>query len=173
MPAFKRLIPVQELADAPLSFGDQLGDLCPDVMFYQLEDYAGARYWARRWLRDRARLTAPTQEIESFLATMGRDDMCLAVDADPDFGLIYRYDEELFAAEAILHSWDWERFCDGAELRVIHALAAAEVRRPGLPQVRLGALTDFQVTRTSRGLVFLDFEPSRQYAAELAGVIIP
>jgi hypothetical protein len=84
-----------------------------------------------------------------------------------------RYDEELFAAEAVLHCWDWEQACDVAELRIIYGLAATEVRWPGLPQVRLGALTDFQVTRTPRGLVFLDFEPGRQYAAELAGVMIP
>ncbi|HUZ24776.1 MAG TPA: hypothetical protein VMV07_13535 [Streptosporangiaceae bacterium] len=173
LPALKRLIPVTSMADAPIPFGEQLNDLCPDVIFYKLEDHTGARYWAKRWLHDRARLTTPTWDIESFLATLGRDNMCLAVEADPGFGLVYRYDEELFSAKAVLHRWDWGRACDTAELQIIQALAAAEVRWPGLPHVSLGALTDFQVTRTSHGLVFLDFEPGRQYAAELAGVAIP
>jgi hypothetical protein len=141
-------------------------------VFSLLEDGTGARWWGRQWLRDRVRLTAPTREIESFLATLDRDDLCLAAGADPCFGLVYRFDEELFASEAVMHSWDWDRACDAAELEIIRGLAATEVRWPGLPRVSLGALTDFQVARTSRGLVCLDFEPSGRYAAELAGVVI-
>lgn len=172
VPEHKRLIPVASLADAPVPFGDQLGELCPDVVFHQLDDRTGARYWAKRWLRGRAGLTAPTRAIESFLVTLGREDLRLAIDHDPRFGLVYRYDEELFSSRAILGRWSWGRACDAAELRFISALAATEVRWPDLPRVSLDALTDFQVTRTPRGLAFLDFEPSSQYAAALAGVVI-
>ena len=52
-------------------------------------------------------------------------------------------------------------------------LAQTTVRLPGTPAVQLSKLTDFQAALTSRGLMFLDFEPGREYAARLAGVQIP
>ena len=173
VPSLKRLIRVRDRDDAPIAFGQTLGALCPDVIFYHLEDQAGDRYWAKRWLNARQRLVAPTWQIEAFLGTLGRDDLCLAVELSDDFGFIYRFDEEMFAAGPVIHQVDIGRYFEAHERVLIDRFSSVLVGWPGLPWVTVGALTDFQVARTSRGLVFLDFEPSRPYAAALAGVLIP
>ncbi|MBV8072756.1 MAG: hypothetical protein JO270_22825 [Acidobacteriaceae bacterium] len=172
-PFLKRLLPVQDLADQPIAFGIELGQLCPDVMFRILEDETGARYWAKQWLNNREPLLQPTRTIESFLATLGRDDLTLSIDHRPEFGLIYPFDERLFSSIRVVHHWDCRRYFELAEYEAIGQLANCVVRWPGLPEVPLGRLTDFQVARFSRHLLFLDFEPSRQWALQLAGVAIP
>jgi hypothetical protein len=68
---------------------------------------------------------------------------------------------------------DVGRSFEERERAAVEGFSSVLVGWPGLPWVKVGALTDFQVVRTSRGLVFLDFEPSRPYAAALAGVLIP
>jgi hypothetical protein len=173
VPSLKRLVRVKDPDDAPIAFGEALGALCPDVIFYHLEDQAGGWYWAKRWLNARERLVAPTWQIEAFLATLGRDDLCLAVELSADFGFIYRFDEEVFAASSVIHQVDIGRYFEACERAVIEGFSSVLVGWPSLPWVKVGILTDFQVARTSRGLVFLDFEPSRPYAAALAGVLIP
>lgn len=173
IPSQKRLIEVGSLNHQPIPFGTELGQLCPDVVFYALTDGTGARYWARRWLNGRQALLEPTIAIESFLATLHRNDLCLAVDVSSEFGLVYFYEEELFASTTIVHQWDCEKYFDVRENRIVEEFAYSVVRWPGLPAFPIGVLTDFQIVRTSKGLVFLDFEPSKRFAAELAGVLIP
>jgi hypothetical protein len=173
IPFLKRLVPVQDSGDQAMAFGIELGELCPDVIFRILEDGTGARYWAKRWLNRREPLLEPTLRIETFLSTLGRHDLTLAIDQHPEFGLIYRFDERLFSSSLVVHQWDCRRYFDVDEYQTIAQLANCVVRWPGLPEVPLGRLTDFQVARSSPRLLFLDFEPSRDWAAQLAGVVIP
>jgi hypothetical protein len=172
VPAMKRLVPVATLADKPIPFGKELGELCPDVLFNLLEDRAGARYWGKRWLGEREPLLAPTLEIERFLATLDDPGFSLAVDVSPEFGLIYRFDDRLFDSRAIIHQWERDLYFNANERRTIERVASIAVDWLGLPSVPLGELTDFQVCRVPGRLVFLDFEPSAPYAASLAGVVI-
>jgi hypothetical protein len=173
VPALKRLIPVTDIRDEPLPFGAGLGQLCPDVVFRLLADGAGVRYWGKQWINARQALLDPTWKIECFLATWDRKDLCLAREVHPCHGLVYRFDGDLFSSNAVVHQWDCPWYFDEGERQAIARVASAIVRWPGLPSVRLDALTDFQVARGRDGLVFLDFEPSRRYALELAGVAIP
>ncbi|HXH50518.1 MAG TPA: hypothetical protein VNM47_14335 [Terriglobia bacterium] len=161
------------LRDAPVPWGEELGQLCPDAVFYMLEDERGILYWAKRWLNDRERLLAPTLAIERFLATLDRNDLCLAVEVHEQFGLVYPFKQELFVSKAIVHQSDCRAYFASEERRAIMLFSAILVSDSALPSVRLGELTDFQATRTSEGLMFLDFEPSRRYAATLAKVQIP
>ena len=173
VPALKRLIPVTDIRDEPIPFGTELGQLCPDVLFRLLEDDAGVRYWGKQWINARQALLDPTWKIECFLATWDRKDLCLAREVDPRYGLVYRFDADLFSSNTVVHHWDPAWYFTEGERQAIAHVASAIVRWPGLPPVRLDALTDFQVTRGRDGLVFLDFEPGRRYALELAGVTIP
>lgn len=68
-PSRKRVIRVRDPDDAPIAFGVALGELCPDVIFYHLEDEVGDWYWGKRWLNARERLVPPTWQIEAFLAS--------------------------------------------------------------------------------------------------------
>lgn len=99
--------------------------------------------------------------------------MCLALELTADFGFIYRFDKEVLATSAVIHQVDFGRYFDASECAIIERFSSILVGWPSLPWVKVGSLTDFQVARTSRGLVFLDFEPSQPYAAALAGVLIP
>ena len=173
IPSLKRLVPVSDLTDAPAPFGEGLGQLCPDVIFYMLQDETGTRYWGKRWLNDRARLRAPTLAIERFLATLGRNDLCLAVEVHEQFDLVYRFNHELFTSNAIIHQSDSRANFTAEECHAIELFSSILVSRSDLPSVRLGLLADFQTIRTSEGLMFLDFEPARRYAAKLANVRIP
>lgn len=168
----KRLVPVATSADEPIPFGKDLGALCPDVLFYVIEDGSGGRYWGKRWLNSREPLREPTVEIERFLATLDDPGFSLAVDVNPEFGLMYRFDERLFASRAIIHQEERHLYFNADERRTIERVASTVVDWPGLPSVPLGELTDFQVCRVPGRLVFLDFEPSSYYAASLAGVIV-
>lgn len=173
IPSLKKLISVRDVDAEPMPFGMEVGQLCPDVIFWILEDQTGARYWAKKWLNEREQLLEPTLRIEKFLATLGRSDLTLAVDQHPQFGLIYRFDESLFLSKAIVHHWDCRRYFDAGECHLIEELAKSFVRWSELPEQPLGRLTDFQITRCFGRLNFLDFEPNRFYATELAGVAIP
>lgn len=173
VPSLKKLVPVTDLEDAPMAFGEKLGQLCPDVIFRLLERIDGQRYWAKQWLNDRWRLHAPTAAIEDFLATLGRHDLCLAVEQSAAWGALYPFSRDLFTSNAIVHRPNAAQHFSAEEQRIIESLSAVMVRHSRLPEVELGRLTDFQVARTSRGLVFLDFEPNRFHAAQLANVRIP
>jgi hypothetical protein len=170
IPDLKRLVAVKDMKESPIAFGEKLGQLCPDVIFYLLEDELGGRYWAKRWLNEREQLASPTRAIESYVATLDRSDVELSIKVDTQFGFVYRFNQQLFESNRVVHQWDCRRYFDAVERETIEIFASTLVRWPGLPEVRLGDLTDFQVTPTSRGLVFLDFEPSRTYAALLAGM---
>jgi len=173
VPAMKRLIAVADIRDEPIPFGAELGQLCPDVLFRLLEDDAGVRYWGKQWINARQTLLDPTWRIECFLATLDRKDLCLAREVHPRYGLVYHFDGDLFSSDTVVHHWDSAWYFTESEGQAIARVASSVVRWPGLPPVRLDALTDFQVTRGRDGLVFLDFEPGRRYALELAGVTIP
>ena len=170
-PATKRLVPI--VAAEASAFGTEHGQLCPDVRFCLAEDDHGDRYWAKRWLGPRAPLTEVTMQIEDFLRTLARDDLCLAVDHDADLGLIYRFDSELFDSTAITHVGNGLPSHLPSDRRTAAQLAHQTVRWPGLPAVTVGDLTDFQTAPTTRGMIFFDFEPAAKSALELAGVAIP
>lgn len=175
-PAKKRLFAVPDFGSAPIAFGRRRGKLSPDIIFRKLEDAEGKNYWGKRWYYERSPYIALTWEVEAFLATLDRTDLTLAVDIDPEFGLIYPYDEELFSSSFIVHAkelWRYWWYFSASERRQIRQLAAVRVNWPGMPDVRLGKLTDFQVTRTRRGLVFLYFEPRHKYCERLLGTQIP
>ncbi len=170
-PATKRLVPI--VAAAASAFGTEPGQLCPDVRFCLAEDHHGNRYWTKRWLGPRAPLTEVTMQIEDFLRTLARDDLCLAVDHDSELGLIYPFDPELFDSTAITHVGNGLPTTPPSDRWTAVQLAQQTVRWPGLPAVAVGDLTDFQTAPTSRGLVFFDFEPAAGSALALAGVNIP
>jgi hypothetical protein len=160
VPEMKRLVAVADEQDGRDRFGLGLGDLCADVVFLLLQAADGSRYWAKRWLGERAWVAGATLAIETALARLGRSDLSLAVDVDRDAGLIYRFDDELLSSRAIVHQWDMARFFDPAECVEIRRFSSTILAPEGLPVRALGDLTDFQTARTSQGLTFLDFEPA-------------
>jgi len=172
-PPLKRLVPVASLHDAPAPFGIHLGHLCPDVLFTRLEDQHGVLWWAKQWLHEREPLLELTWQIERFLATLPHDDLILAHELCPEYGLIYPYHPGLFESPAILHQLSWPQCFTGSEYAALRKFAATPVRWPGLPKVPLGQLTDLQATRLVSRIVCLDFEPSPSWALRLAGVTIP
>ena len=173
VPTLKRLCPVEDLADGSNQFGAGLGALCPDVVFRQLADAQGKRFWGKQWLGARSALLRLTARIERSLTTAAHAHLSLAVDTTDDFGLIYAFDPELFTSTQVMHQWDCHRCLDRHELRSVDHFARQMIAAPDLPPVPVGCLTDFQVAKTSKGLVFLDFEPSASYCQSLAGVCIP
>ncbi len=159
IPHLKRLVKVDNLDDKREAFGARIGELCPEVMFYLLEGGDGALYWGRKWLNEREWMEPATLAVESFLGTLGRKNLCLAVAIDADFGMIYPFNEELFASSCVVHQWDRRIYFNAGECAEIEQFAATPVRADKLPWRPVGELTDFQVARTRAGLVFLDFEP--------------
>jgi len=169
----KHLLPVNGLHDAPRPFGNHLGQLCPDVLFTRLEDQHGAIWWAKQWLNARQPLLEPTWQIERFLTTLAHENLILAREISPEYGLIYPFHPGLFESAAVLHQLSWPECFTDSEYAALRKFAATLVRWPDLPEVPLGQLTDLQATRLGSRVVCLDFEPSAPWAFRLAGVVIP
>lgn len=159
-PRDKRLVPVRDLFEYSEAFGARPGDLCPDVVFHVLQADDGRRCWGKQWLGERRPLTEATHSIEDFLRTLGIPGLCLSVDLDDDFGLVYPFDEELFESTAIVHARDRRWHFDAADCAFIERVASIMVTCSAAPHRTLGELTDFQVMRSRDGLRFLDFEPA-------------
>ena len=172
-PHLKRLVPVANLDDEPIPFGVYPGQLCPDVLFTRLEDQQGSFWWAKQWLHQRRALLQPTWQIERFLKTLARENLILASEISPEYGLIYPFHSGLFESTAVLHQLSWPRCFTASEHAALRKFASTPVRWPGLPEVPLGQLTDLQATRLDTRVVCLDFEPSPFWALRLAGVVIP
>jgi hypothetical protein len=158
IPALKKLIPVDSETDEPIPFGVDLGELCPDVVFYELVDTKGNRFWSKKWLRERVRLEPGTRLVEAFLERLDRDDLCLARDYSERFGLIYDFNQRLFSSSGVVHYWNRRQYFTPDECRRIELTGSLVVQAEGLPQLSLSELTDFQIVRFGSGLVYLDFE---------------
>ena len=158
IPELKSLVPVASEADEPIPFGSELGDLCSDVIFYELKDIAGNKLWSKKWLGQRRLLEPWTRSIERFLASLERTDLCLAKDHSHTFGLIYDFDETLFSSANVVHYWNRWAYFTADECRLIEQTGDLIIRVSGLPRVPLSQLTDFQIVRSGPRLVYLDFE---------------
>lgn len=160
IPHLKRLVKVSGLDDKREAFGQSIGQLCPEVVFYLLEGGNGKLFWSRKWLYAREWMEQATLAIEAFLGTLGRENLCLAVDVDGDFGMVYPFHEDLFASTCVVHQWDTRNFFNAKECAEVKQFAATPVKVDKLPWRPVGELTDFQIARTRAGLQFLDFEPA-------------
>ena len=103
VPQLKRLIQVQDLGEHATFFGSRPGQLCPDVVFYVLERGDGSFYWGKTWLNERQWMSQVTLAVESFLRTLGQENLCLSVDVDQEFGMIYPFNKELFTSSFVVH----------------------------------------------------------------------
>jgi hypothetical protein len=158
IPELKDLVPVTSEADEPVPFGADLGDLCPDVLFYELSDANGGRFWSKKWLHDRRQLEPWTRSVETFLAQLDRSDLCLATGYSQTFGMIYDFNQELFSSLRVVHYWNRRAYFTADECRQIELTGDVIIRITGLPHLPLSKLTDFQIVRCGSRLLYLDFE---------------
>ena len=158
IPALKKLIPVESEADEPIPFGDGLGDLCPDVIFYELLDVAGNRFWSKKWLGGKVWLEPRTRSIEAFLQRLDRQDLCLAKDFSETLGMVYSFNRTLFSSPSVVHYWNRYQYFTPEECQTIELTGGGMVQAEGLPHLPLCELTDFQIVRLESGLLYLDFE---------------
>jgi len=159
-PQDKRLFEVHGEDDQPIPFGPGIGDLCPDVVFHLLQrEETEERFWAKSYRGPQAhpdRLRVE-EEVQRFVRTQPfAASTWLEVSAE--HGFVYPYDPELFAGPVVHFYWRRKHFTarECLEIRRIGDLCLRDGPLAGLP---LRVVTDLQVVRTGRGLVFMDWEP--------------
>jgi hypothetical protein len=165
-PEGKRLVAVEDERAEPFAFGSGPGDLCADVIFADVVDAAGYRFWARKWLGAAAHRTGPTLQIERALARLGREDLVLARHEHPEHGLLYAFEEELFNSREVVHYCDRQLYFNEKECRHIEAFCDLPLEVEGLPFAPLRTLTDLQIARVGGRILFLDFEPRAAFVQE-------
>lgn len=156
-PAWKKLMPVRDEADAPLPFGSASGQLCGEVLFTKLLDPAtGRTFWAKRQVPPSAREHSLELGLCEELVRLDLKGACVPEFSCEQHGLVFPFREELFAG-TVVHLCNVRQFFSLEELRSIEIFAGTVVDHPTLGKATIAELTDFQTVRTSAGLTFIDF----------------
>lgn len=156
IPELKRLIPVADETTLP-------PDCTPEVIFSKLKRReTEERFWGKRYLGIRAvdwRRDAEQSVIDSLRGA--NTAALLPIDTRDDLGLLYPFDEHLFAGAAI-HYFDRHRL-PRRDQRRYEQLAHRIIRSGPFAGLPVGLVADPQAIRTPAGVVFLDLEPSHHY----------
>jgi hypothetical protein len=158
-PEEKRLIEVKDENDQPIPLGPGLGDLSPEVLFHLLRrEETEERFWAKAYRGPKAHpdVLRVEEEVQRFVRTQPFA-ASTWLEVSPEHGFVYPYDPELFKG-SVGHFYSRRRHFTARECLEIQRIGDLCLRDGPLAGLPLRVVTDMQVVRTGRGLVFLDWE---------------
>jgi hypothetical protein len=162
----KYLIEVRDDKDVPSQyrFGNECGDLCPEVIFYKLISCSSHKlFWGKKYCppKDSSLLVSFENAIYSDLKVRPFNTI-LPLEYHPEYGFIYEFNPELFGGLAV-HYYERARLFNKDECREIEKFADTRPLNGRFRDLPYYFLTDFQTVRTSKGLTHIDFEMNHNH----------